>query len=75
MPKAILEFDLSDPDDVIAHRRAIKAQDAYFVLAEMNEWLRLLVKHSDPKDHPPLDEVRTKLHAFLLERGVDLEDR
>lgn len=33
--KAILEFDLNDPDDRIAHLRAVKSLDMSLVLWEM----------------------------------------
>lgn len=33
--KAILEFDLSETDDIYAHRRAISATDAFLVLHDI----------------------------------------
>ena len=35
MAKAILEFDLNDSDDVMAHMRAVKSLDMASVLWEM----------------------------------------
>jgi hypothetical protein len=35
MPKAIIEFDLNDPDDNMAHMRMIKSLDMALVLWEM----------------------------------------
>lgn len=34
--KAILEFDITQPDERKAHLRAIKADNMYFVLFEIN---------------------------------------
>ena len=35
MSKAILEFDLNDSDDIMAHKRAVKSLDMALVLWEM----------------------------------------
>ena len=35
MPKAIIEFDLNDPDDNMAHMRAVKSLDMALVLWEI----------------------------------------
>ena len=41
--KAILKFDLSDPNDVIAHKRSIKADDMALALFQ----IRGLIKKSE----------------------------
>lgn len=70
MPKAILEFDLNDHEDKLAHRRAVKATDASFALFELDQWLRNKIKHEDRSE---FQEVRDQLHDTLAYYDVDLE--
>ena len=43
--KAILEFDLNDPDDIRAHMRCVKSQDMAIVLWELQSNLRKRCEH------------------------------
>ena len=43
--KAILEFDLEERFDVLAHKRAVFATDAYIALHKIDEMLREYVKY------------------------------
>lgn len=45
--KAILEFDLNDPDDRIAHQKAINGESAHLALWEFARLLRQRMKHGD----------------------------
>ena len=74
MAKAILEFDLEDPDDSLSHIRAVNATNAYLVLSEMDRWLREKIKYVEQDKHPSLEEVREYLFEVLVERRVSLED-
>lgn len=74
MAKAILEFDLADPDDRLSHIRAVNATNAYAVLSEMDRWLREKIKYAEQDKHPSLEEVREYLFEVLVERRVSLED-
>lgn len=38
--KAVLEYDLNNPDDRKAHMRAVKSDDMYFVLFQITSNLR-----------------------------------
>ncbi len=61
MAKAILEFDLTDPDDYQMHIRAVNATNAYMALGKMDEWLRGRIKYVDGDKHPSLEEMREHL--------------
>lgn len=74
MAKAILEFDLEDPEDRQSHIRAINSTNVYLVLSKMDGWLREKVKYVDQDKHPSLEEVREYLHEVLNEYRVSLED-
>ena len=74
MPTATLTFDLNDPDDAAAHRRAVNATAAYSVLSSMDEWLRVLAKHSAPELWPNVQGVREMLHAHMLDNNITFDD-
>ena len=68
--KAILEFNLDDPDDVLSHRRCISATDAYLVIHEIAERIRTLEKRDlmiTPAD------MRKEFYGLLEDRGIDLD--
>lgn len=47
--KGILEFNLEEPSDVLAHKRAVKATDAYVAFHNIaNEVFRPARKHGYP---------------------------
>lgn len=68
--KAILEFNL--PEDRAAHNAALNGAELKSNIAEFDEWLRNLVKHTPTADHPSLANVRKQLWEFL--RGLDPHD-
>jgi hypothetical protein len=45
MAKAILEFDLSDRYDTLAHKRAIMSTDVYLALHDFDNELRNMTKY------------------------------
>ena len=65
--KAILEFDLNEHDDQVAHLRAIKALDMALVLWDMDQYLRGLIKHGDLDDkvYDALEVARDKLYEIM----------
>ncbi len=68
--KAILKFNLDDPDDVLAHRRCISATEAYLVILEIGERLRIIEKRElivTPSD------MRKEFYGLLEDRGIDLD--
>jgi hypothetical protein len=73
--KAVLEFDLFDPSEEKAFRRASSATAAYLVLYDMAEEFRKTIKYSD--DEQAVQEARTFSDIFfelLEERNINLSD-
>jgi hypothetical protein len=78
MAKAILEYDLNDPDDSMAHMRAVKSLDMALVLWEMayntkkNLYSQIESKNiEDPCE--VVDMVMEKLFEELNEHGINLD--
>jgi len=73
--KAILQFDLNDPDDRESHIRAIKATDAYLVIWEMFQELRKDWKYSqDPEVVKHAEKYRDLLNSLVHGHGIDLDN-
>ncbi len=79
MAKAILEFDLNDPDDQDAHLRAVKALDMALVLWEMSYNTKKKMcydiefqKITDP--YEVVDKFMGKLHDEMRDRGINLDE-
>jgi len=43
--KAKLEFDLDDPSDRLAHKRAVSATDVYIAINDLDNHLRQMLKY------------------------------
>jgi hypothetical protein len=74
--KAVLEFDIDDPSDNKAHRRAIAATDAFLALHDIDNILRQHEKYGTgitegtkwalPEGYHTLTEIEsTILHEFI----------
>lgn len=61
--KAIIEFDLNEPDDVDAHKRATKSLDMALCLFNIEEMLRKKIKYS-PMSKPARKEMEKVLQEF-----------
>jgi hypothetical protein len=76
--KAILEFDLNEQEDAIAHKRAVKALDLCLVLWEMDQYLRSQTKYapdSMPEDvYVALQTARDKLYEIKSEHNISLDE-
>jgi hypothetical protein len=78
MAKAILEYDLNDPDDNMAHLRAVKSLDMALVLWEMaynaKKSLQYDIEGKKIEDpYEALDLAFEKLWEELNERGINLD--
>jgi microsomal dipeptidase-like Zn-dependent dipeptidase len=73
VPKAILEFDLNEYDDRLAHLRAMKATDAYIVIQGIHSFLRNLQKHKD-QEVIDINDLLEKLNEIEDQYGIDLSD-
>ena len=76
--KAILEFDLNEPEDVTAHKRAVKALDLALVIWDMDQYLRAQTKYA-PDDmsqevYDAFQNVRDKLHEIKDDYNVSIDE-
>ncbi len=78
MAKAILEYDLNDPDDTMAHMRAVKSLDMALVLWEMayNVKKRIQSQAEIEKldSYDAIEKVFEKFWEEMNERGINLDD-
>jgi hypothetical protein len=74
--KGILEFDLNDFDDRMAHERCVKATDLALVIWELtHNSYRGLTNGYDEDDgyHKGVDAVYDRLRELLDEHGVTID--
>ena len=78
MAKAILEFDLTDPDDRNEHKRAIKSLDLCLVLWDMDQYLRSQTKYApdsmSDEVYDALDKAREEFYRIMNEHNVSLDN-
>ena len=74
--KGILEFDLNDFDDRMAHERCVKATDMAFVLWELTHNSYRSITNGYGEDdgfHKGVDAVYDKLRELLDEHGINTD--
>jgi hypothetical protein len=69
--KGILEFDLNEPDDIIAHKRCVKALDLTLALWDIDQYLRSESKY---KDNEMAQEIREKMSEIMGEYGLTFDN-
>jgi uncharacterized membrane protein len=79
MAKAILEFDLNDPDDIMAHLRAVKALDMSLVLWEMlyntKKSFQWKMESGEIKENDDiLEKVYERFWEILDEHGIKIDE-
>ena len=76
--KAILEFNLDEQDDVMAHLRAVKSLDMALTLWDIDGYLRGQIKHApdsmSPEVYSTLQDVRDKLYEIMSKHSIDLDE-
>lgn len=75
--KAILEFNMDEFDDVVAHKRATKSLDVLLVLYDFDQHLRSELKYNEnlsEEEYEKLDKLRDKLYEIMNERNVSLDE-
>jgi len=75
--KAILEFDLNDPDDAAAHKRAVLALDMMMCLHDVNKQFRDKIKYNDKLTEDELnawEDAREMFLGTLSEYNIDLNN-
>jgi len=75
--KAVLEFNLDDPEDKMSHLRCVKATEMMITLWEMDQHLRSITKYaSDSTSQETYDElvkVREMLREIMGDNGITFE--
>ena len=83
MAKAILEFDLNDYDDNMAHKRAVKSTDLALALWEIEMNLRKKLereleskelKNEDVEVYDVIDMCMENIINTIRDHNIDVED-
>lgn len=78
--KAILEYDLNDPEDRMAHMRAVKSYDMACALFEITRNLKRTLEHrfeSQPQDRNEfdgLDEAFREIQDYMEEFNINVDE-
>ena len=76
--RAILEFDLNDNEDQVAHMRAVKALDMALTLWDMEQYLRSETKYASDlmpiEVYNTLKDVRLKLGEIMSKHSIDIDE-
>lgn len=78
MAKAILKYDLNDPDDIRAHNRAIKSLDMALILWEMTYNVKKHIKNeiefNKLEVEDAIDKIFEHLQEEMSEHGINLDE-
>lgn len=78
MAKAIIEYNLNDHDDVMAHKRAIKSDDMAMAIWEIihntKKGLEWSIEEKEMDKYDALELVYEKIFEVLSEHNIDIED-
>lgn len=78
MAKGILEFDLNDQDDAMAHKRCVKSTELVLALWDMDGYLRSETKYApdsmSSEVYGALQDARNKLHEIMSKHSIDLDE-
>lgn len=78
MAKATLEFDLNDPDDTMAHLRAVKSTDMALALWEIlyntKKGIEWEIEENKLDGYEVLDKVYQKIWDSLDEHGIKIDE-
>ena len=77
MAKAILEFDLSNPEDIQDYKRTNKTLDMAVALWDIDQYLRSETKYNENLTQDAYDALATardKFYEILNERNIDMDE-
>ena len=78
MAKATLEFDLNEPDDVLAHLRAVKSLDLALALWDIvhntKKGLEWSMEGKEIDKYDALELVYEKIHEILKEHNINTDE-
>lgn len=76
--KAILEFDFNEPDDMQAHKRAVKALDMALVLWDVDKYFRSQLKYNEEglteEAYAALEKAREKFYEILNDHNISVDE-
>ena len=76
--KATLVYNLNDEGDLYQYKCAIKGQDLYFVITDLDNELRNIIKYGDgqytEEQQKMAEFIRNRLHDFRSEREAYIEE-
>ena len=71
--KAILEFDLGDSSDLLAHRRAVNSTNAYLALYEIEKRIRYHYKYGN-SDTLQIEQISENFYSILSDYDINFND-
>lgn len=75
--KAILEFDLLDPEDRVEHQRMLKSTDMQLALWDISQSLRSKVKYApdgiSEDTYKAYEEIQDMFYEIINQYNIDLE--
>lgn len=78
MAKAILEFDLNEPDDIQEHRRVIKSLDLALAIWDIvhntKKGLEWSLDEKEVDKYETLEMVYDRIHEILNQYHIDIDD-
>jgi len=78
MAKGILEYDLNEPDDIVAHKRAVKATDMTMALWDIThntkKGLEWSMEGKEIDKYDALEMVFEKIHEILNAYNIDTDE-
>jgi cell fate (sporulation/competence/biofilm development) regulator YmcA (YheA/YmcA/DUF963 family) len=78
MAKATLKYDLSDPDDVMEHKRAVKSLDMALALWEIvhntKKGLEWSMEGKEIDKYDALELVYEKIHEILNDHNINTDE-
>ncbi len=76
--KAILEFNLDEPEESLDHLRAVKSLNIMSVLWEFDMYLRSQLKYNEDNlsdgAYEALDKAREKLYEVMNDQHVSFDE-
>jgi cell fate (sporulation/competence/biofilm development) regulator YmcA (YheA/YmcA/DUF963 family) len=78
MAKATLEYDLSDPDDIMEHKRAVKSLDMAMALWDIvhntKKGLEWSMEGKEIDKYDALELVYQKIHEILDDHNINTDE-
>jgi hypothetical protein len=75
--KAIIEFNLDEPDDIEEHKRFTNLGSVYIALWEFDQKMRSTIKYNtngyNGEQLDALDKMREKFHEILNENQIKID--